>query len=328
MDKRPIHPIERNRYLIFTKSIDRVVCSLMSWIRLNFPGAMVYGHRRRGKSRCIKFIKKHLAATLGYPIAVVVLCARRDRVHEGDFLDDIMDALHIPAPSRLSKAKKMEKIRTRLLLLARRCPTWKVVFIVDDAQRLNGMNYDVLMSLFNELEEQYEVHLFVLLVGQPQLKLKKELMLKSDKGELVARMMPEHIQFTGIRSAEEVEFVLDRYQRHSFFPRDSDISYVDWFAHDAVKRGWKLTDEAQLLWDAYVAARENLGLEEPHEMSMHALTTMVHLILIQYACRPGFSGLSDTDRSEIIDAVGFLSLESKQKRDSDEGGDDDDDDDE
>ncbi len=325
------HPIERNDYLILTKPIERVMASVTMWVTLNFPGAMIYGQRRRGKTRCVMFIKRYLAAALGYPIAIAVLCARRDRTHEGDFLDDILDCLGIlPVAGRMTMGKKMERIRNHFLVLARRCPTRKVIFIIDDAQRLNMMNYEVLMSLFNELEFQYRVHLFILLVGQPQLKTKKDLFVATGLAEITARMMPDEIEFTGHRSQAEMEFAYERYDKHCFWPKKGGRSFTEYWAPEAVaKHDWSLTSEAPAMWDEYISQREARNLTPVEEMSMHALTTMAHYTYFKYASRPGFSKLSAEEVTDIVNAAGFLQIETlnsgsggDEKNDDDEGGND------
>jgi hypothetical protein len=318
------HPIERNDYLILTKPIERIMASLCDWLRFNFPGAMIYGQRRRGKSRCLAFVKKYLAGALGYPIAVVVFCMRKHDVqHESVFLDDLLDALGVSV-GRVTKAKKMEMIRNRLLVLARRCPTRKVVLATDDAQRLETIHYEILMSIFNELYEMYKVNLFVLLVGQPQLKAKKDLFVHTGQMELVARMMPDEVEFTGHRSLEELRFAFNRYDHHCYWPVKSKISFTAHHAPQAFENGWTLESEAQGLWDAYVAEREARNLSPVEEMSMHALTAMAHYILVRYASKPTFTGLKLEDITNVIRAVGFLQIETPRQSNDEEESDDDD----
>ncbi len=305
------HPIERNDYLILTRPIERIMASVQMWITLNLPGSMIYGQKRRGKTRCVMFIKKYLSGTLGYPIAVAVLCARRDRAREGDFLDDILDSLGLLSDRRLTKGKKMQRIRNQLLVLARRCPTRKVVYIVDDAQRLNLMNYHVLMSIFNELELQYQVHMFVLLVGQPEVKTKKELFIATGLTEITARMMPDEVEFVGNRSLEEVKFAFNRYDEYCFWPKSSKTSFTRHWAREAVDDyDWSLESEAEPIWNEYISEREARGLTPVEEMPMQALATMAHYTLIKYASKPGFSKLSEGLIKDVVKSAGLLQIES------------------
>lgn len=305
------HPIERNDYLILTRPIERVVKNVLRWLRYNFPGAMIYGQRRRGKSRCVRFIKKHLAQTLGFNIAVVVLCMRKHDIdREGDFLDDILDALGVAIGSRTAKGKKMELIRNRVLVLARRCPMHKVVLVIDDAQRMRRMHFDILMSIVNELEERYQVCLFTLLVGQPELKVRKDLMVAANQLQITGRLMADEIEFVGHRTAEELEFAWGRYGTHCVWPRKSGISYLAHYAPEAVKHGWTLAKEAPEIWAAYTQKREELNLEPTEEMSGQAMTAMAHFILEEYASKPGFRGLTPDQRDRVVLATGFLQIET------------------
>ena len=187
-----IHPIQRNDYLILTKPIERVMASLVRWLQLNYSGTMIWGQRRLGKSHCAEFIKRYLAPTLGYKISVSLLCVRKhDVVRESDFLDELIGALGATAKARASKDKKMELIMNRLLLLARRCPVHKVILVFDDAQRLQNLHFEIIMSFQNELYSRYRVTLFTLLVGQPQLRAKRELLIASGEKQITARMMAD-----------------------------------------------------------------------------------------------------------------------------------------
>lgn len=308
----PRHPIARNNYLILTKPIETATRSITAWIKFNFPGAMVFGQRRRGKSRLIRFLRNHLSDLLGFKIAIAVLCMRKhDLVREGDFLDDLLDVLDVRAGPRAAKKEKMALIRNALLVLARRSPVHKVMLIIDDAQRLQSLHYEILMSIENELDERFQVSLFTLLVGQPELLTKKELMIASGQLQITARMMADEIEFYGHRTAEELEYAWGRYAK-CFWPRKSGISFLQAFAPGAVARGWDLSDEAPGVWQAYKAEREVLNISPVEEMSGQALTTMAHYILSEYASKPDFVHLSDEQCSAVVRKAGFLRIEPVQ----------------
>ncbi len=314
------HPIEKNDYLILTMPITRIMASLTAWIKLNYSGVMIYGQRRLGKSHCAEFIKLYLAQVLGYKLAVVLLCVRKhDILREGDFLDKILRSLGETPPKRGSKDQKMELIINRFLLLARRCPVRKVMLVLDDAQRLELLHFEVLMSIQNELYQQYRVMLFTLLVGQPQLKLKRDLLTASGEKQITARLMADDVEFVGHRTLEEVKFAYNRFDQHCFHPTRSGISYTQGLAPEAWDAGWRLANEAESIWNTYVGTREEMGVEPVEEVSMQALTTMATYIFHRYASKPGFSGLTADQVADVVTAAGLLQLEAPARKDGDEG---------
>ena len=313
------HPVEKNDYLLLTLPINRIIASVTQWIKLNFPGAMIYGQRRLGKSHCAEFIKRYLADVLGYKLAVVLLCVRKhDATREGDFLDEILRALGEKPPKRASKDTKMELIINRFLVLARRCPLQKVMLVLDDAQRLENLHFEILMSIQNELYQQYRVMLFTLLVGQPQLKAKRDLLIAAGEKQITARLMADDVEFVGQRCLDEVKFAFDRYDKHCFHPARSGISFTQGLAREAWAADWRLASEAEPVWNEYIARREAMGIEPIEEMSMQALTTMATYIFQRYANQPGFRGLTEVQVKDVVKAAGLLQLEAPARKDAGE----------
>lgn len=316
------HPIERNDYLILTKPIGRIMISLTAWIRLNFSGVMIYGQRRLGKSHCAEFIKRYLADTLGYKLAVVLLCVRKhDVVREGDFLDMLLRSLGETPPRRGSKDQKMELIVNRFLVLARRCPVRKIMLVLDDAQRLETLHFEILMSIQNELYQQYRVMLFTLMVGQPQLKLKRELLIQAGEKQITARLMADDVEFVGHRSVDEVRYAYNRFDEYCFYPARSGISFTQGLAPEAWDADWRLANEAEPIYIEYVRRREEIGVEPVEEVSMQALTTMATYIFHKYASKPGFRGLALGQVEDVVNAAGLLQLDAPAKKDGSEGSD-------
>lgn len=315
------HPIEKNDYLILTIPISRIMASLTAWIRLNYSGVMIYGQRRLGKSHCAEFIKRYLADTLGYKLAVILLCVRKhDMVREGDFLDMLLRSLGETPPKRGSKDQKMELIINRFLLLARRCPVKKVMLVLDDAQRLETLHFEILMSIQNELYQQYRVMLFTLMVGQPQLKSKRELLIATGEKQITARLMADDVEFVGHRSLDEVKYAYNRFDDHCFHPSRSGISFTRGLAPEAWGAGWRLANEAEPIWNEYVSLREAMAVEPVEEISMQALTTMATYILQRYANKTDFRGLTPEQVTDVVTAAGLLQLETPARKDGDRTG--------
>lgn len=315
------HPFLRNDYLILTRPIERVIKSLVRWLQLNVPGTIVYGQRRLGKSHCAEFIKKYLSDLLGYKIAVVLMCVRfHDSYRENDFLDEIMEALGGSAAARAGKVMRQKVIVNRFLVLARRCPYKKVILVLDDAQRLQNMHFEILMTLQNELYMQYKVMLFTLMVGQPQLKTKRDLLIASGEKQITARMMADEIEFVGQRSLEEVRFAFNRIDQHCFYPARSGTTFTQGLAPEAWAADWRLGNEAEPVWTAYTSRREEMKLNPIEEISMEALTKMASYIFQNYANGPEFSGLTTEQTTDVVDSAGMLQLEALGQGENSDGG--------
>ncbi len=314
---KPVHPMGRNNdYLMTTRPIERIAQTVVRWIQFNRPGGMIFGQRRRGKSRAVSWLKKYLKDLLGYPIEVVNVCARspKDEPYRVQhFLDNLLDAVAETASPRETTSAKFTKVRNKLLVYARRSPARKVVIVIDDAQRLKKPHYEWLMSFLNELESKYQTQAFVILVGQPELVQIRELFLSEGALQLTGRFMPEAVEFVGHRSEEELRYSFDRIDRHLFWPRNSGVSYTAYHAPEAARDGWGLALEAERFWKLWVQMREARKIPCADEMSMQALTGIAYFTLVDFASQPGFSRLSEADIEMIIEAQGYLEIEVSEE---------------
>ncbi|MEH7126116.1 TniB family NTP-binding protein, partial [Bacillus sp. JJ1773] len=53
------HPLEQGDYLIDTVSINDIADSILKWINMRNPGAIIYGPPRLGKTYAVKYLKKY-----------------------------------------------------------------------------------------------------------------------------------------------------------------------------------------------------------------------------------------------------------------------------
>lgn len=308
-----IHPIARNNdFLMFTKPLERSAKSVAEWIRYNRPGGMIYGQKRRGKTRLLMWLKKYLASLMGYPISVVIACCRFPKdepYHMSYFTDNLLTAVGEKPVKRLRESEKFVLIRNKLAILARRCPAKKVVLAIDEAQRLKRPHMELLISLVNELEVDFRVQVVCLVVGQPELLQKRQMLIDTGELQITGRLMPEAIEFLGHQSAAELEFAFGRYDDALIWPRGSGISYSCHHAPDAFGSGWRLASEAAALWTEFIAQRELKRLEPLEDMSAQALTGIAYLVLNKFAPAPAFTRLTPEAISEVILAQGYLDIE-------------------
>ncbi len=103
----------------------------------------------------------------------------------------------------------------------------QIVLFVDDVQRLDTSHYDWLMDIYNELES-YGVTLTTILVGQSELSHRRNLYLTTEK-QIVGRFMIHERRFYGIRSQEDLTYLLSSYDEVTEYPIGSNWSYTRFF---------------------------------------------------------------------------------------------------
>lgn len=98
--------------------------------------------------------------------------------------------------------------------------------------------------------DRLQIRLFTFLVGQQELLAVKTSLQRAKKTQIVARLMVEELAFFGIRNVRDVATCLDGYDR-THFPRASEWSFTRFYLAQAVTGGYRLTDDAPILWTAF-----------------------------------------------------------------------------
>lgn len=75
--------------------------------------------------------------------------------------------------------------------------------------------------------------------------------------------------FFGIRNANDVATCLAGYGQTTF-PRGTDWTFTRFYLQQAVDAGYRLVDDAQILWDAFVKIHNKAGLAGTLEIPMES----------------------------------------------------------
>lgn len=276
------HPIETGKYLISTNEIDRMYQAVTRWIENRTPGAIIYGRPRLGKTRAISYIINCLPQDFGKNTPIYhIRCRKYKNPNENFFFEDLLTA----SGHSISNSGKSIMKRTRLLrFLVERADfsrSNKVIFFIDDAQRLVEINYDWLMDLYNELEH-YGITLTTILVGQKELVHQRSAFISGEKYQIVSRFMSQEYQFKGIESLNDLRICLMGYDDYCEYPSNSNWSFTRYFFSEAFARGYRLQHSAEELFQAFVNLRSESGLSLKAEIPMQYVTLTVEYALRRY----------------------------------------------
>jgi hypothetical protein len=152
-----------------------------------------------------------------------------------------------------------------------------VVLFCDEAQRYDENEYEWLRDVHDHLD-RLQIKLFTFLVGQQDLLAVKISMQCAGKTQIVARLMVDELAFFGIRNAKDVATCLAGYGQTTF-PRGTDWTFARFYVQQAVDAGYRLVDDAQSLWDAFVKIHNKAGLAGRLEIPMESFTRAVEIVL-------------------------------------------------
>lgn len=275
------HPVETGDYLIDTIAINEIADSIFNWIQLRIPGGIVYGAPRLGKTRAIKYIKN--VFDYKYPnqwLNLSILTRKRKTPNEDKFFEFFLkDVAHELFSIGRSYAKR-DRLTNFLLDKGNKTIRNQIVLFIDDAQRLTNIEYEWLMDIYNELDS-FGITLTTLLFGQTEIAQRRNLYLTTDK-QIVGRFMIHEVRFFGVRSPEELEYLLSSYDSVTEFPEGSNCSYTRFFFPQGFDKGYRLESEKNNIWNSLIELRAEYGINKKIEIPMQYIIAILNFVMLKY----------------------------------------------
>jgi len=152
-----------------------------------------------------------------------------------------------------------------------------VVLFCDEAQRYDMNEYEWLRDVHDALD-RLQVRLFTFLIGQEELLAQKTALQLARKTQIVARLMTEELAFHGIRDAKDVATCLLGYDETAY-PEGSAWTFTRFYLARAFDAGYRLAQDAELMWKAFEAAHHAAKLPGPLEIPMESFARAVEIVL-------------------------------------------------
>jgi len=279
--KRPIdradHPIESGNYRIGTPAIEAAYTLIKQCLNHRITGALIYGPSRIGKTRAIEYLRLLMAQQNPKVTTYHVQAEHKPKHAEGPFFTSLLEAVGCPDPDRGSNASKRLKLISRIKDACARNGSGVVVMFFDEAQRYGENEYEWLRDVHDHLD-RINIRLFAFLIGQEGLRAVKTAFQQENKTQIVARLMVEELRFYGLRDAADTATCLQSYDT-TCFPKGSDWTFTRFFAPVAVAAGYKLADDAQVLWNAFEELHNKSNLPGELEIPMESFARAVEITL-------------------------------------------------
>ena len=283
-----LHPIVTGNYRIATPAIQAFYELISRCLRYRTTGALIYGPSRIGKTRAIEYLRLLLAETHPKITTYHVQAEHKPRHAEGPFLTNLLEAVGYAEPDKGGNTSKRMRLIGKIKEACARNGSGTVILFCDEAQRYDANEYEWLRDVHDHLD-RLQIRLFTFLVGQQDLYAIKINLQHAGKTQIVARLMVDELAFFGIRNARDVATCLAGYGQTSF-PRGTEWTFTRFYLPQAAEAGYRLTDDAQVLWDAFMAIHNKTGLGGMLEIPMESVTRAVQIVLKE---------------SEIHDAAGY-----------------------
>lgn len=279
--ERPIpiekHPLTLQKYIIATPSIDEFYGRVRRCIRLRTPGAIIFSHPRFGKTYATRYISNVLREDFGKVPVYSFLCHKKGKHSESAFFSNLLVAVNHDTPQTGTIAAKRSRLINKIKERVDASLQNLVVFFADEAQRLSVIEYEWLRDVHDELDNR-GIRMVTFLVGQHELINQKNALREAKQTQIVARFMIDEVQFRGLLSVDDMVTCLDGYDT-SVYPHKSDWSFTRFFYPQAHASGFRLSNQARFIWDAFVEAHEEARLGFRVEIPMQYFARAVEIAI-------------------------------------------------
>lgn len=302
-----MHPLNQRPVRILTQSIKDSFLSIGAAIKFKRPGCAFSAKYRSGKSTALLMIKDDLPSVMPSVAYGLISAKDHDSATERVFWGDLLIAHGLVTDG--TAQERQNRLRAAIISACIQAGGRHFCLLIDEGQNWNAREYTFLRDLANQLREQDGYVLTTIVFGDPRLD-EISSTFREKRKDLWARFLMSPQPFFGIRNVGDLEYFLrehDNAQRCEY-PAGSGISYTEFFLPTAYESGWRLSNQAVCVWDAFERAATkvnqrftDIGMQWVGETVIDFLTTQIPNDVA------GFSGETCWDEaianSQFIDSL-------------------------
>lgn len=274
------HPVTQLAYILPTASIDSTYDGVKKGIRHRLPGLMVIGQSRFGKTYGCRYIRIMLKED--YPKLVVFICTAETKDHpvESSFWENLLVSVGHPDPKSGSNSDKRRRLVAKIVADVVRSGLNHFVLFLDEAPRLEAIEYGWLWDLHDSLEHLH-IRMITCLIGTEKLLQQKDSFRQGKEIALISRFMVGQINFHGVRDRSDAATCLQGYDE-AVYPENTDWTYTRFFFPAAWSSGLRMAKASDLLWEAFAHAHREAGINISMEIPMVYFARAVEIIFGDY----------------------------------------------
>lgn len=271
------HPLNTQKYIVPTPSIDALYAAIRKCIKQRVPGGIVYAMTRYGKTYAIRYIRGMLK--IDYPGIVTFNfgCLKKKQPSEGAFFSNLLKWAGHPKHETGTNKQLRSRLMHMLMDQLARSPHNFLVLFADEAQKLQIEDYEWLREIHDELEDR-GFRMITFLVGQPQLRQQKTALKIARETQIVGRFMIDEFEFRGVTCVEDAATCLRSYDA-GVFPVGTEWTFTRFFLPRAWQAGFRLQSCAPQIWAEFAAVHEEAGFQEKLEVPMTYFARSIEIFL-------------------------------------------------
>ncbi|MGX2089652.1 AAA family ATPase [Xanthomonas axonopodis] len=306
------HPLlMRLRPPFATRPIERMTNAILSAIDCEYRGIVIHGMARFGKSWAVRYLTSTSSWLQDSFYSARISVPKSHKRTEGAFYSLWLDRFSMVLPERCTALQRQARLRNFLISKCQEYGGNLIVVFLDEAQRLFPDDYEHLCTLDNDLTDAGYMLFVVLVVQSDYTGTAMEKIYDGNPPPHVrGRYLVRRHEFGGLNGPEEIAHALGRMDDNSEWPEGSGCSYSAYFAKDAFSKGWRMRSHAEQIYQYAARLRTQAGLPVGWTWPMKSFEVCVNYLLTNVAAqRHDFTGFSDVDVYDALQAAGFIELE-------------------
>lgn len=247
------HPVVTRDYSLFTIAIHDMVERIGCWLDDQIDGATIFGPSRFGKSSAVDHWLQRLLSERHGGFVPLVIWSHTDSGSSqavGSFYAHLLDASgRRLAQARRSPLERQTMLVERWIELAAQGGGRFLVLVIDEAQGMSQREWLWLVELHSLLEKQ-RIRLCVFSIASLQFFDEPFGLALAGSAHVAARFMLAAEPFHGVRTTDELAYVMRGYDDGSEWPPGSGRSFTAGLAPRPWVGGFRMEHQAAALMQA------------------------------------------------------------------------------
>lgn len=244
------HPLFGRQWFVATKPFQIASKAVQDWIYMDLTGAVLWAWPRTGKTYILSEIRAGLKTRANEPIGVFVVRGKTaSSTTDRRFFKALLWNMGLDFKRSDEAVDLYAMLVGHLATEASRNSEKRVVFVIDEAQKLERFHYELLLDLMNDLAE-VKVSLFVLSTGTSELPSKIEKFNKASDDSLRNRFFSEVHFISGLASEADVKDALKAFD-DVLKVQGYVTTYTQDFLPLAYSAGFRIASVAPQMWTEF-----------------------------------------------------------------------------
>lgn len=299
------HPLLIDRYRVHTQAIEQLHQTIKVWLFTGATGGYVWGEPRSGKTTALEYVAGALRTRAGKPVTAFTFNAKTfTRVTDNKLWAAILSAAGHGMAHVGNAIDKYQRLVSFLAEHAQTNEAQQVVLIIDEAQKWQRLEFEMMVDLHNDLRGR-GVQLCTILVGTRELRERAQQLDKHFNGHIRGRFFLRMAEYRGLQNTREIAFALRQYDDVLRWPDDAGVPFTQYLLPDDYQNGFRLEAYAGLLWHVFTEMREQHGYAD---WPMAYFVVLVQVLLLDYLPQYGSDSCDESMVASALENTGLCSL--------------------